>query len=492
MSIRTSGTAGRVLLALGGPLLLAAHTLAYSAGVELAGLDAWRRVWSDLAIAIANWVDVTYGLAPGRVVARGDAAEARARTLLVERVERDGLRPTRPLATIRDRPFVRERIAPEPKPYDDKGRAALLALAFRVRGGIAPFLILWLGWLAAAPVLAWTAVELWAAGHARAAAAFMLLLGLSPFVAETLALPRYAVGFYLVGVLLMVPLAVYARLHPAPTVRGLVMRAVAAGLALGLCVFCRSSAALLLPGFALAFWLGIRRVVRSPGRRWVATAAAAALFTLPWLVVRHVGHHDVWQPVWEGLGDFDRDKGYAWSDPAAEQAARRGGAAALWTPQSEALFRAQVVGDVVGDPAWYAGILARRLAATVTLWKLWPWGPLGGTSLRRSSTPNEGVIDKYWTYTTPIDHLGFGPVRVEVPVPLILAPALALVVMAFRGRFRSSSRDLLAVLACPALGALTVPVLITTAGGQEAQAFGLTYLLGAAFVADLCLRVGKS
>jgi uncharacterized protein YcaQ len=45
------------------------------------------------------------------------------------------------------------------------------------------------------------AVELCAAGHARTAGAFMLLLGLSPFVAQTLALPRNAVGFYLVGLL---------------------------------------------------------------------------------------------------------------------------------------------------------------------------------------------------------------------------------------------------------------------------------------------------
>ena len=82
--------------------------------------------------------------------ADGDPREDRA----------DGLSPARPLASIRDRPFVRERIAPEPKP---------------------------------------------------------ILLGLSPFVAETLALPRNAVGFYLVGLLLVIPLAVYARLHRSTT-----------------------------------------------------------------------------------------------------------------------------------------------------------------------------------------------------------------------------------------------------------------------------------
>ena len=183
MTIRAPRGAGRVLLALAGPALLAGHTLAHSAGLDLAGLEAWRRLWSDLALATAAWVDAAYGAAPQRVVARGDEAEARARRVILERIELDGVSPTRPLATIREHPFVRDRIAPEPKPYDDRGRAVLLALAFRLRGGIAPFLILWLGWLAAAPVLAWTAVELSAAGHARTAAVFLVLPGLSPFVA---------------------------------------------------------------------------------------------------------------------------------------------------------------------------------------------------------------------------------------------------------------------------------------------------------------------
>ena len=489
--IRMPRGAGRVLLALAGPALLAGHTLAHSADLDLAGLDAWRRLWSDLALATAAWVDATHGPAPQRVVARGDEAEARARRLILERIERDGLRPTRPLATLRDRPFVRERIAPEPKPYDDRGRAVLLALAFRLRGGIAPFLILWLGWLAAGPVLAWTAVELCAAGRARTAAVFTLLIGLSPFVAETLALPRNAVGFYVVGLLVVIPLAVYARLHPAPTLVGLGVRAAAATLALALCVFCRSSVGLLLPGLVLAFWLGSRRVVRSPWRRWAATAAAATLFAFPCLVVRQMGHHDVWQAVWEGLGDFDRTKGHAWSDPAAEEAARRAGAPAMWTPESEAVLRAQVIGDVVGDPPWFAGILLRRLAATVTLWKLWPWGPLGGASIRPSTSPNEGFMDKYWRYTTPIDYLGFGPLQVEVPVPFLIAPAVALVAMAGRGRFRSRARDILATLACPASAALTAPVLISTAAGQEVQAFGLSYLLAAAFLVDLASRPGE-
>jgi hypothetical protein len=111
--------------------------------------------------------------------------------------------------------------------------------------------------------------------------------------------------------------------------------------------------------------------------------------------------------------------------------------------------------------------------------------------MRPTTSPNEGFMDKYWRYTTPIDYLGFGPLQVEVPVPFLIAPAVALVAMAGRGRFRSRARDILATLACPASAALTAPVLISTAAGQEVQAFGLSYLLAAAFLVDLASRPGE-
>ncbi len=194
--------------------------------------------------------------------------------------------------------------------------------------------------------------------------------------------------------------------------------------------------------------------------------------------------------MWEGLGDFDREKGHAWSDPVAESAARRAGAAGMSTPERQAFFRAQVIADVAGDPAWFVGILVRRLAATVTLWKLWPWSPWDGTFLRPSTSMNEGLMDKYWRYTTPIDHFGFGSAQVEIPVPVLTAPAIALAVVAWRGRFRSRARELLAALACPTRAALAVPVLISTAAGQETQAFGVTFLLAAAFATELAGRRG--
>jgi hypothetical protein len=487
-STPATGRTATILIALLGPLLLFAHTYAATASADFTELGSWRRLWSDLAVATAAWIDHAHGPAPDRVVARGEAADMEVRRALLRRIEREERAPTRPFATIVDRPFVLDRLAPEPKAYDDKGRAVLLTWAFRLRGGIAPFLVLWLGALLAAPVMAWTAVELANAGRRAAALAFVLLLCLSPYVVETLALARYPVGFYLAALLLLIPLAVYGQLHPRPTPRGLVVRVIGAAAVLTLCVFCRSSAALLGPGFLLATALGVRRVMGMGRAAAAALLVAAVLFALPSRLVQDAQQNDMWQPVWEGLGDFDREKGYTWSDAAAEDAARRGGAASLWTDESEAVFRAQIQRDVVGDPSWFAGILTRRLASTVTLWKLWPWGPWDGTFIRRHTTANEGVIDKYWTYTTTVDHVGFAARAVELPVPLLLAPAVALGLMAFDGRSRASARGALAVLSCVAAAALVLPVLITTAGGQEPEAFAVTYLLAAAFIVDLGWR----
>jgi hypothetical protein len=479
------GRAATFLIALSGPLLLFAHTYAATAVVDFTFLDSWRRLWSDEAVAIAAWVDHAYGPSPERIVARGGAADGEARRVLVRRLEREERSPARPLARILERPFVLGRLAPDPKPYDDKGRAVLLTWAFRLRGGIAPFLILWLGAVAAAPVMAWAALELAAAGHRAGAFVFGLLLGLSPFVVETLALARYPVGFYLVALLLVVPIAVYAHLHPRPSLLGLGVRLAVGAAALTVCVFCRSSAALLWPGFVLAAGLGFRRLFGASWRTAAAVAVVGVVFALPSRLVQGAQQNDVWQPLWEGLGDFDREKGYTWSDAAAVSAARLAGAPSLWTDESEAFFRSAILRDVASDPAWFGGILARRLASTVTLWKLWPWAPRDGLYLREHTAPNEGVMDKYWTYTTTVDHLGFGAKMVELPITVLVAPAVVLVAMALRARRRTPAGDAAVVASCVALSALVLPVLITTAGGQEAEAFAITYLLATALAIDL-------
>jgi hypothetical protein len=463
---------------------LVASTALAVRDVKLRELGAYRRLWSDLALSIATYIDHAYpaGREKPQRLQEGLDPEQAAMHLVLWRIEMDGLRPTQPFRTVRERPFQATRLRPEPRPYDDKGRAVLLGWAFRLRGGIAPFLILWLAPLLALAVVAWSAVELCAAGSVRAALAWVTLLAWFPYVPEALTLTRYPVGFYLLAVLMIVPLAAYATASRSPTPRGLLVRALAAGGGFALCVYCRSSTILLTPGFFLALGLGLRRVVPDTRRRLGLGGVALVLFLAPLPLAKVGQQNDVWQPLWEGLGDFDRTKGYTWSDAVALERARLAGASELWTPESEAAFREQMLRDVRDDPAWYAAILARRLFATVSLQKLWPWGPRDGAFMRRQDSANEGVIDKYWTYSATIDHVGAGRWRFELPVSVLLLPAAIVLAGALRRRpfaWRAATLG-----ACVAAGTLGLPVLVTTAGGVEAQAFGLVHLLLAACLAE--------
>lgn len=169
----------------------------------------------------------------------------------------------------------------------------------------------------------------------------------------------------------------------------------------------------------------------------------------------------------------------------ALEAVQKEGVQDLWTPESEAVLRAQVLDTIRAEPGWYLGILVRRLLSTVTLWRLWPWIPRDGAFIRESETPNEGGIGKYWTYTTTADFVGIGDYNVELPVSLLVAPALVLGLLAYRGQRTGAAREALIVLACPAVAILILPVIITTAGGQEGQAMALVYLLAAGFLADV-------
>jgi len=489
MSEPSRATRGDVRVALAlvifGPALLFIHTFAYCSTIDFSRVDAWRRLWSDLAQACSGWVEVTYGKATPAAVS-GPDADVVVRGLLLERIANQGLRATHPLERIRKvQPFIDARLGAAGEPYDDHGRAEVLLLAFRALGGMAPFLILWLGFALAAPVVAWTALELWAAGRARAAAVAVLLLGLSPFFVESLALGRYPVGFYLIAVVSIMPLAVYGRLHPSPTLRGLTLRLLAASVLLALCTFCRSSAAVLGPGFVLAAWLGVCRVTPDRRRRMVLITASAILLALPCALVPGAQQNDMWQPVWEGLGDFDRTHAFAWKDMEALAAVQKAGVQNIWTPESEAVLRAQVLETIKAEPGWYAGILVRRFLSTVSLWRLWPWTPRDGAFVRGSETRNEGGIGKYWTYTTTADFVGVGEASVELPVSLLVGPAVLLVLLAWRGPRASAAREACAVLACPAAGTLILPVIITTAGGHEGQALALVYLFAAGFLVDV-------
>lgn len=464
--------------------LLVANTAARSRDTDFGELSAYRRLWSDLTLGVARYVEAEYPIPPERASRKtwADDPVAATRGIVVEKIARQDIRPSQFWRTIRDEPFVRERVAAPAGAYDDLGRGLVLGAAFRARGGIAPFLILWLAPLLVLPLLVWIAFEAVRAGFGVAGALFLALLGLSPYVVESLALVRSAVGFYLVALIALAPLALFGLVGPPPTPRGLVARWAGAGLVFGVCALCRSGALFLLPGLLMILSLSARRL---PAKRLAAAALALALFLTPFAVLRQPQHHDIWAAVWEGLGDFDRTKGHVWSDPVAEERVRRAGAPARLSDEGMAVMRADVLDHVRGDPAWYAGILARRTLATVTQSRLWPTVRGDGLWMRRSTSPNEGFMDKYYAYTTTADFLGFGDHELELPVALVVLPALALLGFAAADRrWRGPGAATLALM----VGALPLPVLVTTAGGMEPQAIVVAYMLGAAFLADAAGR----
>jgi hypothetical protein len=473
------------VVSLAGGVLMAWNTARWTAHTDYADLAAHRRLWSDLADSTNAYLDHRF---PSDAVAQGDAAGV-YRMVLLERIARGGMRPWQPWRTIGPRAFLPTRTRTPPGLYDDAGRAVLLGAGFRVLRGVSPFLILWLGFLVCVPLLAWAVGELFAAGRGVAAAVFALGLACWPFFVETLALTRYAVGFYLLALLALVPLSVYA-VAGTPTRRGLLWRTGAAGVVLALCALCRPSALMVAAGFAVALAVGLRRLGPLRSRVALATAAGLALLLLgPFLLVKPPRGHGVWSAVWEGLGDFDREKGHAWSDPVAEEVSRANGGGPLWTAGSEAVFRTLVMRDIGQDPAWYAAILAKRVGATATQWKLWPWARRDGTSIARSTSSNEGFMDKYYGYATTADHVGLGPWRVELPASAVALAALALAIgIALRRRSAQAGaprvRESVAVLGSLALAALPVPVLISTAAAQETQGFALVYVLALALLVD--------
>ena len=227
-------------------------------------------------------------------------------------------------------------------------------------------------------------------------------------------------------------------------------------------------------------------------QRTLLLAAAAALFLLPYAVVKPPGNHEIWLGVWEGLGDFDRTKGHVWYDPVAREVLREDGTVVpRRLPMShnamanEHIFKRRVLENVRGDPLWFATILGKRFLATVSQWKLWPRAGIDGTSFAPRSAPNEGAIETYYRLTTTADWVGLGPWRRELPVSLVVLPTLLVVgVLLFRRGQGKGSAGELKVLACLASAGLALPVLITTASALETQSFVVVYMLGLAFLAD--------
>ncbi|HET6899737.1 MAG TPA: hypothetical protein VFK70_15380, partial [Vicinamibacteria bacterium] len=312
-------------------------------------------------------------------------------------------------------------------------------------------------------------------------------------------------------------LATYACLGRRPATVGFLSRATAAGFALAICSACRASGLALLPGFLLAIAIGASRVASNSGpdrrRRVLLLMAVGGVAVIgPYvLVARGIEHliartladrnlavdapppvHPFWHGIWIGLGDFDRSKGYIWNDQAAFDAiVRAGGTPSTTTyydPANERIARTLIFRDIASDPAWMAGILVKRTAATLTQWKLRPWAPLGGRSIAPATAPNEGLIDSYYALARPLDLFGIGGRNVELPIPVLIAPTVLLAAAALRARGRRHPdvplERRLGVLACVAAATIGHPVLLTTASALETEAFALTYVVGAAFFVE--------
>ncbi len=461
-----------VLAAAGGAALLVVNALAVRAGRPLPEvLPLTYRYWEDVragAAAVAGASDVAL------VPASGDAfTEA-----VVTETARRGIEVTTfwrsiPLDDLP--PPTTDRITA----LEDVGRARLLAVAFRAMGGVAPYLLLWVPVLLAAPALCVLAGAFASMGRPLAGIVLTLLAGASAFFADALFLSYSPVGFYVVALFLLAAFSAWAAstpaLRPRPAEFAL---ALAGGLTLALCAACRGGVLLLAPGF---FAAGLVLVIRAGRERWPAVAIAALLI-VPAFALRPSESHSLWIGVWEGLGDFDRERDHFWSDAAAKRALRAAGVDDLRGLAAEGTMRRLVLADVRDDPAWYAAILARRVRAVLRQDKIAP----PGHALAAPNGPGEGAMDGYYGLTRHADTYAMGNASVEVPTWMLWAPLalLATLALARGGEWR---RDLI-VVAPIAAGALGVPVLVSTAGAFETQAFVLVHLAAAALLVDGAAR----
>jgi hypothetical protein len=155
-----------------------------------------------------------------------------------------------------------------------------------------------------------------------------------------------------------------------------------------------------------------------------------------------------------------------------------------YDPANETIYRRLILDDIGKDPAWFAGVLAHRVFATLTQRKLWPWPPLSGRSLAPPEHPNQGAIDVYYSLVTNADRFGVGRRQVEVPMPILALPTVAVAVLAVWPRARSRWTGPALLIAALAAGTLVAPVLITTASAIEPEAFVLCHVLAASLLAE--------
>jgi hypothetical protein len=208
-------------------------------------------------------------------------------------------------------------------------------------------------------------------------------------------------------------------------------------------------------------------------------------------------HHEVWHVIWCGLGDYDPTGRHAWSDEAARQVVEQAGGPRIGmtaNAEYEQLMKRIVLREIRSDPAWFAGILGRRTLATLVQYKLWPHPLVSGRSLAVEwNTRNK--IDDYYALTPHADSFGF--LKYEVELSLLPFAALsfwfcAAVALPRPGAAAGSERAVAALLCALAVGSLALPVLVTTAGALETQAFFVVHFAGTAFWLERRWRAPRS
>jgi len=299
-------------------VLLVSHAAVWRADTDLRYLPASLRYWEELSIASTQYLEDG---SPSRFepasIASGSGYRVRLMSFVNNLVTRSSLRPWefwRPLNQTP--PFKRAPLYH--RTIEDAGRSSLSRVGFHAIGGIAPFLPLWLGPLCAVPLLAWVAWEFLRVGRLTAGLAFGMLVASSPFVVELLTLYYSPAGFYVLGLLSVLALTIFVVLGPPPRLVSLFGRCLLFGVAFALCTVCRSGVGLFAPVAVVLLVVGVVRGWTAPRVRLGVAALGLCLLFGPYSAVRPEQHHSVWMGVWEGLGDFDRTKGYVFSDRAAK------------------------------------------------------------------------------------------------------------------------------------------------------------------------------
>lgn len=506
--------------------LLAAALFTAAASSQLTArstetLFAHWRAFDDLALAIGHAGRGEFPVASYRVrnmVRRErDPRFVAFRSALFETITNAKLSPGRPWEIVPGSTLTLPGGVRLGRRLDDVGRPLMVSQAFRVLGGVSPFLVFWIGVFAMAGTLAWAVFELSETGRGSTGLALAGLCSASAFLLDVALLGYSPAAFHLAGLFVVLALAVFAQ-NGRPSVRALLVRATAAGLVLGLCALGRATVLTFAAAVGLALLVSLRRTLGEKWRTrragWLAIALVA-LVALPSVALfgaarrlndetvarygkeRLAAYHDA-VLIWKGLGDFDREKGYEFWDMAGQAAVRKVSPNGTFDREGERNLWRSILADIRSDPAWFAGILGQRLLATVAFPKLWSRQSVDQAPFFKATSKNEGVIDAYYSLCRQVDRFALGRREVELPTWMLLLPAcvwLAWWSLA-RGAGRSAAASRLRSAAfpvlCLSLAVLPTPILISTATAIEPQSFLLVHLFLAASCAGAALGLAAA